>query len=264
MKLTSATLDEPILVTEPGVYYGNGHGTVLVMLDPSKPLIDIQCGGVTIRDCILAGDGQPRTAPLVNTLCNGTKLEGLRFRDFWIAVNVGDPSHQAFVPRILSCDFQSPIPQVGGGCILMQNFGGALISGCTLSGPSSVPQCDWGIRVRQGDTLLISDTNVTLCGYGLYVDTPAGQFLGSLKTSNCLFDSGWINASGQYCSAALLAPYGSVWFTRFENTWFGLSNRYGLELIPQGNGSIHYKHDNCDFVGNVLGSAYAAGNVIWE
>ncbi len=264
--LATQTLEAPIVITEPGVWRGRGIGSVLTVTYAEGPVFDIQAPGVTIEGFDIQS-AVPRTGPYLDIRHNRVTLRDIFFRGSYVGVNVGSPTCQPAIPRIIDCDFIDPVVAPGAGAISMQNFAGATISRVSICGPGVGTQPDFGIRATRGDTLIISDSNITKHGFGLLGCPPDGAPLTAISASNTFFDSAGLTASGHYGSAVWLVPYGTIQSVKFTGCWLGLSFSWGLLVSPLGSGGAHQiRLGNCDLPGNGLGEVRLAGNCtgVWR
>lgn len=172
---------------------------------------------------------------------NGVTLRNVDLDSYYIGLNVGTiGGTQAVAPVIDRCQFRSPAVTAGSGAVQFMNYSNAVVSNCVGSGPA-LPgtQPTFGIRFQNGDTAFISNTNFTLHGKSLLVDTPAGYNNYALSIANSLFDSAGTIAGGSSVSSAEIIPAGNVYDVKIANTWFGLSqSKFGLYVAPSGAGVV--------------------------
>lgn len=199
--------------------------------------IDVQGNGVTVRDC--------------------------EFKENYIAIRVGTYNGtEAINFTARNLNLFSPNVSVGGGGILLQNFGNATLDTVVMSGPLTGTQPDFGVRAINGDTAYVSDCDITHYGYALDLSPVASQNVYSFEAVNSDFDSAGTNASGQNCSSANIAPAGGVYNTLFGNCWFGLSKgNAGCSVDPQGSGVVDgIAFTGCQFPGNASDGLIVVGS----
>lgn len=193
---------------------------------------------------------------------NNVYVNKCDFLKYYNAVFVGSsPVSVNF--KVADCSFYDPSVITGGSAILLDNFSNATIDSCLISGPSfPAAQPDSGIKINNGDTCFISNTNITLHGSALYVTTLASANCYALTINNCLFDSAGQVSSGSYKSSAEFSPAGNVYNTTISNSWFGLSsNKSGCSITPSGAGVVDgISFTGCQFVANADAGFVAVGS----
>lgn len=162
--------------------------------------------------------------------------------NYYIGIDV---TNLAVGVEIDSVVFGLPSLTLGGAMILGTSYSNLKIGKVIGSGPATGTQPSYGIRLINGDTSFISDTNITLHGAALSLSNLIGTNIYATHVSNSLFDS----SVGNSCCEML--PLGGVFDTKFANCWFGLGNQSGCLINPQGSGVVDgVGFGNCEFPGN--------------
>jgi hypothetical protein len=195
----------------------------------------------------------------VAILGNSAFIDNCDLSGYFVGVSVGvRGALQAVGARMSNINFVAPSLSDGGGAIHCVFFSNFIITACVIAGPDSGTQPSFGIRVHQGDTGFISDTNITRHGRALAIDLPIGQ---NCYVSNSLFDSAGTTALGRSASCAQLSPSGGLFDTKFSNCWFGLSIAdSGCEVSPTDSGVVDgLTFTGCEFVGNAASGLLCLG-----
>lgn len=193
---------------------------------------------------------------------NSVYINKCEFIKYYNAIYVGS-SPIPVNPKIVNCNFYDPSVITGGSAIVLDNFSNATVDGCLIAGPAfPAAQPDAAIKINNGDTCFISNTNITLHGAALYVATLAAANCYALKINNCAFDSAGSISSGGYKSSAEFSPAGNVYNTTITNSWFGLSsNQNGCAILPNGSGVVDgISFTGCQFVANADAGFIAVGS----
>ena len=206
-----------------------------------------------LKDLKLLSSVARTNGVFVDVQGNGAILNNCEFGGYFIGVSVGTPGAAVTIGAVvLDCEFRDPVVASGTGAVQFLNFSNAEMRNCIITGPTSGVQPDFGVRYRNGDTAFMSDTNVTLHGKALFIDTPAAQNLYALQISNCLFDSANTITGGSNAPSAEIQPAGGVWNTKISNTWFGLSfGSMGCYIGTTGAGAVDgITFTGCEFISN--------------
>lgn len=183
---------------------------------------------------------------------DGVIVDNCEFGGYFIGVNVGTIGSSVVVGAMVKdCEFRDPVAASGAGAVQFANFANAAMRNCIISGGEGV-QPDFGVRYLNGDTAFLTDTNITLHGKALLMDTPAGLHCYAATISGCLFDSAGAVASGVTVPSAEILPTGSVYNTKFSNCWFGLASaKSGCYIGTSGSGTVDgITFTGCEFTGN--------------
>ena len=196
------------------------------------------------------GPGSPTYSHIV-VEGNECVIERCAFVGYRIGVVVGSATHPVVGTIVTECVFRSPSTADGAGAIDVRGFANAIVAKTIVTAPKGrAVQPSFGIRVGRGDTMLISDTNVTSHGIALDVAPPAGRECSALQVANSLFDSAGADSAGVSPSARVV-PEGRVYNTVFANCWFGLASGSGIELGAVHDGVVAgLALTGCQFVGN--------------
>lgn len=130
-----------------------------------------------------------------------------------------------------------PGNQLGSAAIVGQHFSNIDLTSLVVTGPAGGVQPQAGVILRNGDTAVLSDLNITRHGCGLVASPIDGEHLFALHVSNSLFDSAETTRASTETNAAQLAPAGTgrIINASFTNTWFGISSGVGLAIrAPTG------------------------------
>jgi hypothetical protein len=206
-----------------------------------------------LKDLKLLSSVARTNGVFVDVQGNGAILNNCEFGGYFIGVSVGTPGAAVTIGAVvLDCEFRDPVVALGTGAVQFLNFSNAEMRNCIITGPTSGVQPDFGVRYRNGDTAFMSDTNVTLHGKALFIDTPAAQNLYALQISNCLFDSANTVTGGSNAPSAEIQSAGGVWNTKISNTWFGLSfGSMGCYMGTTGAGTVDgITFTGCEFISN--------------
>ena len=206
-----------------------------------------------LKDLKLLSSVARTNGVFVDVQGNGAILNNCEFGGYFIGVSVGTPGAAVTIGAVvLDCEFRDPVVALGTGAVQFLNFSNAEMRNCIITGPTSGVQPDFGVRYRNGDTAFMSDTNVTLHGKALFIDTPAAQNLYALQISNCVFDSANTVTGGSNAPSAEIQSAGGVWNTKISNTWFGLSfGSMGCYMGTTGAGTVDgITFTGCEFISN--------------
>jgi hypothetical protein len=189
-----------------------------------------------------------------NVQGNGTVIDNCEFDGYFIGVNVGTVGGTMAVNCLIKyCEFRNPVIATGAGAVQFMNFSNAQMRDCVITGPGRfVPQPDFGVRFRNGDTAYISGTNVTAHGKALIVDPAAASNCYALTIDGSLFDSAGEVTGGATVPCAEFIPGGGVWNTKISNTWFGLATaKSGCYVGRTGSGVVDgITFTGCEFTDN--------------
>lgn len=183
---------------------------------------------------------------------NGAVIDNCEFSGYYIAVNVGTAGSTMPVGTLISdCEFRTPAVSSGSGAIQFINFSNANVRNCIITGAAGT-QADFGIKFRNGDTGFLVNTNITLHGKALLIDTLVSTNVYALTIDSCVFDSAGTITGGGTVSSAEIIPAGGVYNTRFANCWFGLSaSKMGCYMAPSGAGVVDgITFTGCEFTKN--------------
>ncbi|MEJ7933478.1 hypothetical protein WG907_04300 [Sphingobium sp. AN558] len=245
---TSFTLPDGIVIVGSGTY-----ATVFVF--DANAVITTGAAN-TFRNIRLHG-GVTRTLgkPFVKAIKNFPVFERVNFTNYAVGVEIGDYSQPiTTLPRFDGCHFSQPQAGAGNGGIIAHNYAGFSFKNGSMTGAYGIPQPDFGIRLRNGDTAQIADSNLTGHGKTLWVDTPASQNAYAITCTNVYFDSSGAISSGTNVSNVEITPAGGVHSINFIACWFGLSaNASGCVLAPTGAGVINApKFIGCEALDNAV------------
>jgi hypothetical protein len=174
------------------------------------------------------------------------------------------PAALAISPRLENVSIRSMAVGFGSCGAVFQNYGSASVRGTIITGPESGQQPDCGIKLVNGDTAFISDTNVTLAGRGLLISPGAGQNVYATYVSNSLFDNGRLISGGFQADSCSILPTGTgnVIETSLSNVWCGLAGENGLLANHSGTGVIDGLHiQNLIADGNGANGVHIAAGV---
>lgn len=176
----------------------------------------------------------PKTASdSVKMIGNACFVRGCEIQNYLIGVGVRGPGGSAVSvkPQILGTTFSLPSLTIDGAMILGGMYSNLVIHNVLGSGPLVGAQPSAGIRLLNGDTSVISDTNITRHGAALLMDPDTGQNIYATQINNSLFDSAVGHSSGEITPRG-----GNIYSTKISNTWFGLSDQSGLLITGYGAG----------------------------
>jgi hypothetical protein len=194
---------------------------------------------------------------LVQIVGSGCKLHDAEVENYYIGVAIRGPGSPAVAikPEVVSVIFRNPSLTAGGCMILGEFYSNLVIHDVLGSGPLAGAQPSAGIRLLNGDTSCISDTNVTRHGAALLMDPDTGQSIYATHIVNSLFDS----AVGR-SSAEITPRGGNIYSTKIANTWIGLSDQCGLLMTSYGAGVADgIELTGCEFPGNTSHGLQANG-----
>lgn len=202
----------------------------------------------------------------VNVQGNGVVIDGCEMSNYYIAVSIGTVGGSLrYVDTVSSSSFTTNVALTGAGAIQALNFSNVEMHNLVITGPV-LPgtQPDFGIRIQNGDTAFITDTNVTTHGKALLVDPDAASNCYALTIDSSHFDSAGTVYSGSSVSSAEFIPAGGVYDTRIANTWFGLSQGgSGCYILPAGSGVVDgISFIGCEFVDNGDCGLLASGTLV--
>ena len=183
----------------------------------------------------------------INVLGNAAKIIDCTFESYYIAISVGEHPPAALVVgfeatgSIFRNTNKSNLD--GSGAIQLLNFSSFKLSRLIMTGPcasagETCAQPTFGIRIHNGDTGFISDSNITGHGQALLMDVPINLNNYAVSIDNTLFDSSWKVATGTVVASAVINPSGGVYYLRMSNVWFGLSSGDGLYMVPGATGTV--------------------------
>lgn len=199
----------------------------------------------------------------VSIQANTVTFQDCDFTAYYLGAIVGTVGSAVTVgSRFINCSFFNPATGLGGAAIGLDNFSNPLVDKCVISGPASGTQPTSGIRVGNGDTCFLIDTNVTLHGKALVVNPASTYNCYGLAITNCYFDSAGTISGGSTVPSADFSPAGNVYNTKISNTWFGLSaSQQGCNLLPSGSGVVDgIEFTGCEFIGNGADGLLVAGS----
>ncbi|USI72997.1 glycoside hydrolase family 55 protein [Sphingomonas morindae] len=245
--------DLPIL-PDGVVLVGDGtYATVLIITSASGSVAPGAAGGIRNMRVTCSAGSDRTLAPLVDIQKNAGFCENVEFTSYTSAVRVGSVKGNLVVnPRIENCRFSSSVVGAGTGAIYLANYADATVAHCTVTGPLTGPQPDYGLRVHNGDTFHVLGCNITKHGAALLMDLPAGTNNFATRVTSSLFDSSDTISGNAQVSSAQITPSGSVWGLTLSSSWFGLSaHKSGLTIAPAPGGTV----DGviicaCEFPGN--------------
>lgn len=199
-------------------------------------------------------------ADSVKIIGNGCFVRDAEIQNYLVGVGIRGPGGVAVSvkPEIVGVTFSVPSLTPGGAMVLGAMYSNLVIRNVLGAGPLSGVQPSAGIRLLNGDTSLISDTNITRHGAALLMDPDTGQNVYATQINNCLFD----NPIGH--SAAEITPRGgNIYSTKISNSWMGLSDQSGLLVSGLGAGVCDgLVLTGCEFPGNTSHGLQANGTQI--
>lgn len=207
----------------------------------------------TLSDLTITVVGAARTRGAhVAVTGNESSVQRCTFTGYHLGVVIGSTDDPVVGTLITDSVFRSASTSAGSGAIDARGFANAVVAGTMITGLKGAgQQPDFGIRIGRGDTLLISDTNVTSHGIALDVAPPAGEECTALQAVNSLFDSAGLGTDRTLPSARIV-PVGRVYNTLFSNCWFGLATGSGCVLGASASGEVvGVSFTGCQFVGNI-------------
>lgn len=187
---------------------------------------------------------------------NNCTIENFEAYNYFLFCDVqGSAGGIVVFPKLINGNISQPAVGAGSGIVSFTNYANALVDGLSVTGTASGTQPNFGIRLVNGDTCLISNTNITRHGNNLVCAPGAGQHVFATQASNSLFDSS--NALGNF----VFSSVGNVYDALFSNCWFGLAtgaSDYGANIAPSDNcdGIVF---SGCSFPNNAVAGLAATG-----
>lgn len=240
------TLKDGVILKGEGAW-----ASILRTTHATQSIITMKTSAV-ISDIKLLSSVTRTTGYYVDCQGNGAIIDNCEFGGYYIGVNVGVLGGSIIVGTMIKdCELRDPVTTSGAGAIQFINFSNAEVRNCIITGNAGT-QAGFGVRYLNGDTAFLSDTNITLHGKALLVDTGAGYNLYGLTIDSCFFDSSGTVFGGGTVSSAEIVPAGGVWNTKISNTWFGLSvSKFGCYVAPSGAGVVDgLTFTGCEFTKN--------------
>lgn len=224
------------------VLRGSGQGSTILYSTQLTDNTIVMHSSSGIEDLVLSSSA-PRTAGRNIAIDgNGSFVRRLTIYNYYIGIDV---VNLAVGVSIDSVTFGLPSLVPGGCMVLGSNYSNLKVHAVIGTGPAAGLQPSYGIRLLNGDTCFISDTNITLHGAALSFDNPANLNIYATHISNSLFDSAIGHSNCEMTGA------GNVYDTKFVNVWFGLGNQQGCLINPSGAGVVDgVGFSNCEFPDN--------------
>jgi hypothetical protein len=219
-------------------------------------------GASFVKDLQFASPSARTAGSTLSLQGNDIQIQNCTAKNYFLFATVGTfSSVQAIGARFLDIDMFSPATGAGSGGILFLNYSTGVVQDCIITGTITGNQPDFGIRADNGDTLLLSNCNITRHGSAFLSITPAGQNIYATMAVNCLFDSGGTTSSGA-SSSCTIEPFGNVEDVQFSNCWFGLSIGESGCILSSANGGTVVGVDfaGCKFVGNAIDGLTCTGS----
>lgn len=157
---------------------------------------------------------------------NETFFEECEFVNYFQAARIGTTGGLlAVLVGFTACNFFSPHIAAGSGAVQFENFGNCFFNNCSVNGPASGTQPDFGIRLLNGDTFYCIGSNLTHHGKALLMDVQNAQNVYAARFVGSLFDSAGTITGGATVNCAELIPAagGGIYSTEFASCWFGLA-----------------------------------------
>ncbi|UFS60789.1 glycosyl hydrolase family 28-related protein [Subtercola endophyticus] len=242
------------LIVPPGVTVSGAskYGSTVATSSPSSGVFVLQnASGIT--NLQITSSVAQTSGVTIDIRGSSAFVDNCQITQYFVAISVGTPEAGRVVgSRISDVNLYGPSIRSGAGAIQFLHYSSFQVTGCVVAGPDAGTQPSFGIRIRNGDTGTISDTNITKHGRALQIDTPAGEKSFAIHASNSLFDSAGRTADGVTVSSAEISPAGEVYDTKFSNCWFGLStDQSGCTVAPTSAGLVDgLTFTGCEFVGN--------------
>lgn len=249
----------PFTVPDGQRWVGQGsYGTILRSTFATGDCITL--GVVSaMRDIGFRSTAQRSSGVTVRLKGNLAQLLDFEIDDAYIGASIEGTSGAALViaARIQNGVIRCLGAIAGAGGIDIHNFASAEVSSVVVTGTLTGPQCDYGIRIRNGDTCIIGRINATRVGRALYAAPDANENLFALNVTGCYFDS-----AAASIDSAWIGGYGNVYNTLIANTWFGLAGANGCVLQPFGAGIVDgTTFTGCEFTDNTVSGLSANGTL---
>jgi hypothetical protein len=254
-------------VTLPDGVCLRGHGRYASVLLAAHGSLDVLVLGA---DCHVSHIGITATVTrtggaFVRAPENGPTVRDFAMTGYYLGIKVeGLLASPVTAPVVRDGIMRAGVAAVGSGAVSIIHFASALVSGMTITGPASGPQPDFSVRLGNGDTAMLSDTNATRHG-SMLAAPDAAHNLFALHATGCVFDSAGISSAGADQWAGIVGGAGNVHHTRIVNCWFGLSENGGLLIQGFGAGVVDgLQLVGCELSRNVgPGLRVAAGASNW-
>lgn len=259
-------IDETISFRDFVRFRGSGcYATVLAFTSPDA-FIAAMAGAEfhDLRIHTLAGVTRTLGAPFVTVLKNAARFVRCNFSSYALVAEIGDlPGDPSVNVTMSECGFFNPQSGAGNGAIFLRNFASFQADHIIATGYIGTQQPDSFLRIWQGDTATISNSNITGHGKAMWIDTPAGYNCYAVKSSNVLFDSAGTISGGFAASCVDISPAGGAHSVVFDSCWLGLSaGASGLIAQPTGSGVIvGLQVNGCEALGNAVDGILLNGNI---
>lgn len=258
----SATLTVPALTTLRGA---GSSSTAIITSSATADVITLgDASG--LMDIKLTSSVARTAGYFVKMLGNACFIEHSSMDGYFLGILVGTVGGSPCITsRIIDVTMGNSYTGAGSGAIVLGYYAGAVLDAVSILGSPGAPvQPDFGLRIITGDTVNVSNCNITSHGRALHFATAVDQFVSASSFSNCLFDS----AKGTDVSSAEITPAGGVYHTKFSNCWFGLSaDAHGCWVEPSGAGVVDgLSFVGCEFTGNFQEGLYVNGSGVknWQ
>ena len=240
---------------------GDGVQSTYLTCTAAQGTINVAGPGV-IQDIAFTSPA-PRTSGTTLYLGgNDIQVRNIVASNYYVFALVGsfNPVVEAVAVRFSDSDFFAPATGSGSGAINFLNYSNGIVEGCVMTGPASGQQADYGVQLVNGDTFLMTNTNISAHGFALLFSAGSGQNIFSAFVVNCVFDSAGQVSTGAAASMAVL-PSGNVQDAQFTNCWFGLTKgNSGAVLTPAGPGTIKdVDFTGCKFIANAIDGVTISG-----
>ncbi|AAT38377.1 gp18 [Burkholderia phage BcepC6B] len=196
-----------------------------------------------------------RTVWMQGNNCTLREFEAYNYYQLWDAQTSSGGA--VVFPKVINGNIALPSVAFGSNLGFFTNYANALVDQLCVSGTGSGTQPGSGINLVNGDTCIISNTNITRHGINLNFRPGAGRNIFATHVSNSLFDSS--NTLGN----VLMAAQGGVFDTVFSNSWMGLASGaagFGCNIAPPGGGNVDgVSFGNCIFPDNDVAGLSVAG-----
>lgn len=256
-------------ITVPDFYTITGENSSNTgMVTNSATLDAITLGNGDLIENVSFMSSVPKTAgTLVTMPKNASVIDNFICQYYYICISIkGTIASPAINNRVSNGIFRVPYTGPGSGAIFVANYGGTVLNSLQISGPGFPSlQPDYGISITQGDTLFLSNSNITLHGIALSIAPETNQSTFATQIVNSTFDGAGTNSSGPVSSCIIWPKVnGVVSETLMSNVWCGLSAQQdGLIVNTTGSASVNgLQIANSMFEGNAgSGIHVASANV---
>lgn len=181
-----------------------------------------------------------RTAGAYVYSSNGGTIQHVNMANYFVAANFTGVNSSTLSIGAALYDVVGFLPAIGAGSAfaIFENFSTARVDKLIVAGPASGTQPDYGLKIGLGDTMFITDSNITLHGNALAVVPIVNEYMAGLHVTSSVFDGAGTITGGGSANSCSIGAAGLVYAAQLTGVWCGLAAGDNLLVSVTGSGVV--------------------------